>query len=428
MNLRAAERHVGARLVGLGVCFARLSTVIVARALLFAAVGASLASSAEETKVAGRDVPPPRRTKFTAPQYPAEAQALGLRGIVILELIIDEEGKVASVDVIRSVPPFDEAAVSAVRKWEFEVTRVDGKPVRVRHTVPISFALKLPEMSSEPGIPELRAGVGPAFPPGSSGAQPASVTAEVTLDSQGEVAEAEIKTGGSPWAEALLQAIRTWRFVSPGSPAGISFRVEAQFVPTGKGAPRVDLRLLGLRHEPPSTAVTPPPGEPSAPPVTTQPSVPSATTTPEPAPSPPSTADLASPAHPAAATTRAPVEVVPAARPETAPPSPSNSGVSAIRDITLGPGVPTLAGGRRPIVPPFARMEGIAGRVEVRFSVDAGGVTRMSEVQGHELLREAARQTVESWTFRRTSAERLPLVAVFDYKGDVASATVSLSE
>ena len=47
---------------------------------------------------------------------------------MILELIIDEQGKVATADVVRSVPPFDEAALSAARQWEYEVTQVDGQP------------------------------------------------------------------------------------------------------------------------------------------------------------------------------------------------------------------------------------------------------------------------------------------------------------
>ena len=71
--------------------------------------------------------------------------------------------------MLRSVPPFDEAALTAARQWEYEVTKVDGKPVPVRLTVPITFALKLPDMTREAGIPELRQGAAPRFPPGGQG-------------------------------------------------------------------------------------------------------------------------------------------------------------------------------------------------------------------------------------------------------------------
>src|SRR5688500_7595603 len=92
------------------------------------AVPAAASLLAQEPKVAGTDVPAPRRTKFVAPAYPAEAQMRGLRGIVILELVVDEQGRVASADVIRSVPPFDDAALSAARQWEYEPTLVEGRP------------------------------------------------------------------------------------------------------------------------------------------------------------------------------------------------------------------------------------------------------------------------------------------------------------
>src|SRR5262245_24875956 len=111
-------------------------------------------------KVAGADVPAPKRTKSVRPQYPPEAQAVGMRGIVILELIVGPDGKVVSARVTRSVPPFDEAALAAVRQWEYEVTKVDGKPVSVLVTVPIEFKMNMPEMARAEGIPELRQGVG----------------------------------------------------------------------------------------------------------------------------------------------------------------------------------------------------------------------------------------------------------------------------
>ena len=380
----------------------------------------------DEAKIAGRDVPPPKRTKFVAPEYPAEAQTQGQRGIVILELLIGEDGKVVSVDVVRSVPPFDDPAVSAVRQWEFEVTRVEGKPVRVRHTVPISFALKLPPMAAEPGIPELRAGVAPAFPPG-MGTQSATVAADITLDPRGEVTEAAVTKGASPWAEAVLQAIRTWRFVAPGEDVSLSFRVEANFVPSGKGAPRVDLRLTGLKRKAAEAVLAEAPApSPTPVPSATPAESPSPASAPppaalEPAPAPESaTGSAARPAPPPAAT-RPAVEVVPAA---PSPPATSEAGASAIRDVSLAAGVPDLTAGRRPVVPPLARMHGVTGTVQVEFSVDAGGVARTSKISGPEELKEAARQTVDSWTFRRTSAERLILLAVFDYKAETASGAV----
>src|SRR6185503_7259746 len=150
------------------------------------------APAADQPRTAGTEVPVPKRSKFVQPEYPTEALARGLRGIVILALTIDTAGKVANVDVVRSLPPFDDAATTAARQWEYEVTKVDGKPVPVRLTVPITFALKLPEMTREPGIPELRQGVSPPFPSDAPAAGTMTVTADLTIDPSGQVVEAEI--------------------------------------------------------------------------------------------------------------------------------------------------------------------------------------------------------------------------------------------
>ena len=110
----------------------------------------------------------------------------------------------------------------------------------------------------------------------------------------------------------------------------------------------------------------------------------------------------------------------------TAPPpaaTPEN-GVSAIRDVTLEPGVPDLTRGRRPVVPPLARMAGTSGSVEVSFSVSAAGTTSIQGATGPDLLRPAAEQAVASWVFRRARADRAYLVAVFTCAGDKGTAVV----
>src|SRR5262245_34362549 len=185
-------------------------------------------------KVAGTDVPPPKRTRLILPEYPPEAQERGQHGIVILELTIDTQGKVADVRVVRSIPPFDDAAITAVKQWEYEVTRVDGKPVSVLLTVPITFALRVPEVTRQEGIPELRAGTSPLYPKDGRGS--ARVVLEVTLAPEGHVAESQVVSGESPFREALLQAVRIWRFAARGAGALTSFRIEADFEPERRGA------------------------------------------------------------------------------------------------------------------------------------------------------------------------------------------------
>lgn len=427
------------------------------RAAIVAFSACALAASpapvrAQEPKVAGTDVPAPRRTKFVAPAYPAEAQMRGLRGIVIIEIVVDELGRVASADVIRSVPPFDDAALSAARQWEYEPTLVGGRPVRVRVTVPITFALKLPEMTRAEGIPEMRQGAAPGFPPGLEG--PARVVADVTLMPDGSVAEASVRSGESPWAEGLLLALRTWRFAAPPDGQEVGFTVDANFVsPARTGQPpKVELKLTNPTRrevavdpvplvspmpqaaaEPapgidasPAPPETPGPGPSPAPaPVPTPPMPMTTTLTPEPAATA-SPAPMVGPT-PAPGPAPPPVEIIsgPAQAPPPAPPP--QPGFSAVRDVSLGAGVPDLVKGRRPVVPPVARMAAAGGEVQVAFAVDAAGITTVQKVDGPDLLKEAARQAVASWAFRRTTAERMFLSAVFNFQGDQARADVQVT-
>src|SRR5512143_966719 len=192
-------------------------------------------------------VPVPKKTKAVKPVYPAEALAQGLRGIVILDLLIDATGHVASTSVVRSVPGLDEAAIAAAKQWEYEPTRVGGKAVSVRLTVPITFTLALPALDRDSGIPELRQGVSPVFPQGASGG--ANVAAEVTLEGDGRVGAARVVEGGEPWAGALLTALQTWRFSPPPEDASVSFRVQASFVAArGSDPPHIALKASGLQR------------------------------------------------------------------------------------------------------------------------------------------------------------------------------------
>jgi TonB family protein len=471
--------------------------------LALAVAGAAPLFAQEEPLTAGTEgVPVPKKTKHVQPTYPPEALAQGIRGIVIVDVVVDAQGKVESTSIVRSVPGLDEAAIAAARQWEYVPTKVDGKPVRVRITVPITFSLALPRLTRQEGVPELRQGASPAWPAGASGGGRAS--AELTLEPDGRVGVARILDGDAPWSDALLRALKTWRFAPPPEDEVVSFRVEAEFAPGGSSDAqrKVNLQATGLRRSgllneptpapPTAAAAAPAPAAPAAPPATApqqtappSPATPAATpqatpqaTAPPPTPAPavptppaqalpgqtppaqapPAQAPPAqappvrtppaqavptqtppaptSPAQAGARPATAPGQELPraagtAAAPPpveviTAPPpaAPPENGVSAIRDVTLEPGVPDLTRGRRPVAPPFARMSGSTGTVEVSFSVSAGGTTTIQGAAGPEVLRPAAEQAVASWIFRRTRADRAYLVAVFAYVEDKSTAVV----
>jgi protein TonB len=75
------------------------------------------------------------------PEYPALAVHSRMEGVVILEAIVDEEGRVESVRVLRSPGVFDQAALNAVRQWRYSPVLLNGKPEKFILTVVVSFNL-----------------------------------------------------------------------------------------------------------------------------------------------------------------------------------------------------------------------------------------------------------------------------------------------
>ena len=90
----------------------------------------------------GGDVTPPTRIKHVVPEYPLIAKSARVQGVVIIEAIIDTDGKVQQARVIRSLPLLDQAALDAVREWEYTPTLLNGRPTPVIMTVTVQFTLK----------------------------------------------------------------------------------------------------------------------------------------------------------------------------------------------------------------------------------------------------------------------------------------------
>lgn len=73
----------------------------------------------EEVKVTTPSPSPFRLTRGVAPIYPPIAQAARLSGKVIIEVTIGASGKVTDTRIVRSIPLLDQAALDAVRQWDF---------------------------------------------------------------------------------------------------------------------------------------------------------------------------------------------------------------------------------------------------------------------------------------------------------------------
>jgi protein TonB len=84
----------------------------------------------------------PVKTTHVAPLYPVVARQTHIEGVVILEAVLDDQGRVESVRVLRSIPMLDQAAVDAVRQWRFTPALLNGQAVPVVMTVTVNFTLQ----------------------------------------------------------------------------------------------------------------------------------------------------------------------------------------------------------------------------------------------------------------------------------------------
>jgi protein TonB len=84
----------------------------------------------------------PVKVVDAAPVYPAIARTARVQGVVILEAVLDVEGRVDSVRVLRSIALLDQSAVDAVKRWRFTPALLNGQPVSVVMTVTVNFRLQ----------------------------------------------------------------------------------------------------------------------------------------------------------------------------------------------------------------------------------------------------------------------------------------------
>ena len=87
----------------------------------------------------GGAVRAPAKLVDVQPVYPDEARRANVQGVVIIEIVIDTQGRVHDARILRSIPGLDDAALEAVRQWEFTPTAIDGVPVPLAMTVTVNF-------------------------------------------------------------------------------------------------------------------------------------------------------------------------------------------------------------------------------------------------------------------------------------------------
>ena len=77
--------------------------------------------------------------KRIKPFYPAEARERGLKGLVVVEVSINEQGRVTTARAVQGHMIFRNVAETAASNWQFTPATINGKPVKDRITITFNF-------------------------------------------------------------------------------------------------------------------------------------------------------------------------------------------------------------------------------------------------------------------------------------------------
>lgn len=80
-----------------------------------------------------------KATSLPKPPYPPAARAVKASGTVVVQVVVDEQGNVATANAVSGHPLLKAAAVSAARGAKFPPTLLSGKPVKVSGVITYNF-------------------------------------------------------------------------------------------------------------------------------------------------------------------------------------------------------------------------------------------------------------------------------------------------
>ena len=93
--------------------------------------------------VVGGKITEPVRLSGPNPLYPEAARRARIQGVVVLECVIGKDGSVKTVKVLRGLPlGLTESATDAVKKWKFQPSTLNEKPVEVLYILTVRFNLQ----------------------------------------------------------------------------------------------------------------------------------------------------------------------------------------------------------------------------------------------------------------------------------------------
>ena len=102
----------------------------------------ALAPADAELRASSSIQRPATKVKHVSAVYPQAARDAKIQGVVILEARVGADGRVIDVNVLSSIPELDQAAIDAVKQWEYVPLLVDDVPTPATFAVSVLFSLK----------------------------------------------------------------------------------------------------------------------------------------------------------------------------------------------------------------------------------------------------------------------------------------------
>lgn len=93
----------------------------------------------DSTKISGGDLTN-QAISLPKPPYPPVAKVARATGDVVVQVTIDEQGRVVTAHAVSGHPLLQAAAVNAARQARFEPRKLSGKPAKLTGTIRYSFA------------------------------------------------------------------------------------------------------------------------------------------------------------------------------------------------------------------------------------------------------------------------------------------------
>ena len=109
---------------------------IVSGIICVLAVALGIAAAQSGTRQVPLRYDPPAVLSTVDAVYPVQSVATGT---VVLEVSLDDNGKITEVKVVRGIASLTEPAEHSVRQWKFQPAKLDGKPVPSKIVAAFSF-------------------------------------------------------------------------------------------------------------------------------------------------------------------------------------------------------------------------------------------------------------------------------------------------